>query len=233
MRWPGNSCGAIPITDNPTTSYSPAAGWGKRRPRNSHSNGGCDFAADPRATALIQPIFWTPQVDPAAILLEAGPAPSEGFHLTADELRGHARVERDATLVQLRIRGQPFDLSLTELTGDRPLAAVVPLDDLTPDRLTALARFWAAVRGRRVPSDPRMTPQRRERASQMLRAVDARGDGATYRAIAEHLFPQHDNDPATWVGSAIRETTIRLARDGMKLVRGGYRTLLRRPRRDR
>lgn len=67
----------------------------------------------------------------------------------------------------------------------------------------------------------------------MLRAVDARGDGATYRAIAEHLYPQHENDAASWVGSAIRETTIRLARDGMKLVRGGYRTLLRRPRRER
>lgn len=67
----------------------------------------------------------------------------------------------------------------------------------------------------------------------MLRAVDARETGATYRAIAQFLFPQYENDAASWVGSAIRETTIRLARDGMKLVRGGYRSLLRRPRRDR
>lgn len=197
------------------------------------SNGDCDFAVDPKATALIQPVFWTPQVDPSAILLEGGPAPSEGFHLTADELRAHVRLEHGATLMQLRIRDQRYDVSLTELTGDVPLATVVPLDELTSDRLTALARFWASVRGRRVPPDPRLTPQRRQRARQMLRAVDARGDGATYRAIAEQLFPHHDNDPATWVGSAIRETTIRLARDGMKLVSGGYKTLLRRPRRER
>lgn len=198
-----------------------------------HSNGGCDFAADPQATARTQPVFWTPQADPAAILLEAGPAPAEGFHITADELRGHAALERDPTLVQLRIRGLPFDVTLAELTGDEPLSAVLPLDDLTPDRLTALARFWAAIRGRRVPPDPRMTPQRRERARQMLRAVDARHAGAIYRVVAEHLFPQHKIDSASWVGDPLREITIRLVRDGMKLVRGGYRALLRRPRRDR
>ena len=72
-----------------------------------------------------------------------------------------------------------------------------------------------------------------ERARQMLRAVDARNAGAIYRTIAEHLFPQHQIDTASWVGHPIRETTIRLARDGMKLVRGGYRALLRRPRRER
>lgn len=146
-------------------------------------------------------------------------------------MRGHAALEHD--VVQLRLRGEPFDVSLSERTGDKPLAAVVPLDDLTPDRLTALARFWVAVRGGRVPPDPRITPQRRERARQMLRAVDARHAGAIYRVVAEHLFPQHKIDAASWVGDPIREVTIRLARDGMKLVCGGYRTLLRRPRRDR
>ncbi|WP_229002090.1 DUF2285 domain-containing protein [Rhizobium sp. AB2/73] len=148
-------------------------------------------------------------------------------------MRRHTTLERDTTLVELQIRSHPFDVSLAELIGDSPLSAVVPLDDLTPDRLTALTRFWAAVTGRRVPPDPRVTPQRRERARQMLRAVDARHAGAIYRVVAEHLFPQHKIDPASWVGDPIREMTIRLARDGMKLVRGGYRTLLRRPRRDR
>lgn len=204
-----------------------------KRPRNLRNNGGCDFAADPKATALIQPIFWTPQADPAATLLEAAPAPSEGSHLTADELREHATLERDGTLVQLHIRGDRYDIDLRGVGGDEPLAAVVPLDELTPDRLTSLGRFWAAVTGKRVPPDPRMTPQRRERARQMLRAVDARQSGAIYRLVAESLFPQHKIDAASWVGDPIREITIRLARDGMKLVRGGYRTLLRRPRRER
>jgi hypothetical protein len=65
----------------------------------------------------------------------------------------------------------------------------------------------------------------------MLRVVDGREAGETYRTIAEVLFPKHHIDAASWAGNAIRETTIRLARDGLKLVDGGYRTLLRRPRR--
>lgn len=198
-----------------------------------HSNGGCDFAADPQDTALAQPVFWTPQVDPAVILLETGPNPLESFHLTADDLLGYAAIARGGTLLQLHIRDERYDVSLTTQGADEPLAAIVPLDELTPDRLTALARFWTALRGRRVPPDPRMTPQRRQRARQMLRAVDARQAGTVYRVVAEHLFPQHKIDATSWVGDPIREITIRLARDGMKLVRGGYRTLLRRPRRDR
>jgi len=64
----------------------------------------------------------------------------------------------------------------------------------------------------------------------MLRVFDARRGGASYRAIAEVLFPQHRIDAMSWAGNALRETTIRLARDGAKLAAGGYRTLLRRPR---
>lgn len=141
--------------------------------------------------------------------------------------------QRDVALPQIHLRGERYDVELIARPEETALAAIVVLDDLTPDRLTSLARFWSAVSGRDVPPDPRVTPQRQRRARQMLRVVDARGAGVTYRAIANQLFPQHGNDAASWVGSAIRETTIRLARDGMKLVQGGYRTLLKRPRRDR
>lgn len=196
-------------------------------------NGGCDFAADPHATALIQPVLWIPQIDPSAILLEPGPAPHAGFHLTASDLIGQTISDRISGPFQVELPGGRFDICLPTGDDENALAVLVPLDDLTPDRLSALERFWAAITGRYVPPDPRMTPQRRNRARQMLRAVDARSLGETYRAIAEVLYPEHETEPAAWVGSAIRETTIRLARDGMKLVRGGYRLLLRRPRRER
>lgn len=124
-------------------------------------------------------------------------------------------------------------MALVNVDDARPLGAFVMFDELTLDRLTAVERLWHAMFGKRVPPDPRMTLQRRQRARQMLRAVDARESGVIYRVVAEHLFPQHKIDAASWVGDPIREITIRLARDGMKLVRGGYRTLLRRPRRDR
>lgn len=113
--------------------------------------------------------------------------------------------------------------------GTAPAAAIVVLDDATPDRLEALARYWHGLRAPPAP-DPRVTPQRRQRLRQMLRAVDARLERESYRAIATVLFPQHRIEAASWAGGALRETTIRLARDGMKLVHGGYRTLLKRPR---
>ena len=197
------------------------------------NNGGYDFVADPRNSGLVQPIFWTPQADPATLPFTVGPSPAGDLSVRVNDLQAHAIIEHDAALIRLALRGEPYDVALTDVDDSRPLGAFVMFDELTPDRLTAVERLWHAMFGKRVPPDLRMTLQRRQRARQMLRAVDARQSGAIYRVVAEHLFPQHKIDTASWVGDPIREITIRLARDGMKLVRGGYRTLLRRPRRDR
>ena len=195
-------------------------------------NGGCDFVADPRNSALIQPIFWTPQVDPAAIILTTGPAP-DGPPFTAEDVHAHVILQYDEALVRLEMRRESFDVALTALSSRQALAALLILDDLLPDRLTALARFWAAIKNRRAPADPRVTPQRQRRARLMLRVVDARVAGASYRQIAAQLFPNLKPDSATWVENPVRETTVRLARDGLAFVRGGYRKILRLPRRSR
>ena len=195
-------------------------------------NGGCDFVADPRNSALIQPIFWTPQVDPAAIILTTGPAP-DGPPFTAEDVHAHVILQYDEALVRLEMRRESFDVALTALSSRQALAALLILDDLLPDRLTALARFWAAIKNRRAPADPRVTPQRQRRARLMLRVVDARVAGASYRQIAAQLFPNLKHDSATWVENPVRETTVRLARDGLAFVRGGYRRILRLPRRSR
>ncbi|WP_343060828.1 DUF2285 domain-containing protein [Aquamicrobium lusatiense] len=178
-------------------------------------------------------MFWTPQTDPATLPFTVGPNPAGHLRLRVEDLHAHAIIEHDPGLIRLVLRGEPHDVALIGVDDARPLGAFIIFDELTPDRLTAVERLWHAMFGKRVPPDPRLTPQRRQRARQMLRAIDARASGAIYRTVAEHLFPQHKIDAASWVGDPIRETTIRLARDGMKLVRGGYRTLLRRPRRDR
>ena len=195
-------------------------------------NGGCDFVADPRNSALIQPIFWTPQVDPAAIILTTGPAP-DGPPFTAEDVHAHVILQYDEALVRLEMRRESFDVALTALSSRQALAALLILDDLLPDRLTALARFWAAIKNRRAPADPRVTPPRQRRARLMLRVVDARVAGASYRQIAAQLFPNLKHDSATWVENPVRETTVRLARDGLAFVRGGYRKILRLPRRSR
>ncbi|MDF3811238.1 MULTISPECIES: DUF2285 domain-containing protein [Rhodopseudomonas] len=148
-------------------------------------------------------------------------------------LRLHATLQHGADLLRLELRGERYDIMLVDPDARGPLGVHVIFDDLTPDRKTTLERFWKAMAGKRVPRDPRLTLQRHQRARQMLRVVDARGMGATYREIAEVIFPNHTHDAAKWVDSPFRVAMNRLVRDGTAFVRGGYRTLLRRPRRAR
>lgn len=176
-------------------------------------------------------MFWTPITDPGAVLLEPQPAPLGAPVAVDDVLRSHDIVRMDDRHGRLTVRDGHLNLTYLPRTDGEGLVAVVILDEDTPDRLHAIRRLWAAIRGRHLPADNRITRQRRERSPQMLRAVDARLAGETYRSIAEVLFPSHHTDSASWAGDALRETTIRLARDGLKLVEGGYRSLLRRPRR--
>ncbi len=131
------------------------------------------------------------------------------------------------------MRGEPYDITLADPADTRPLGAFVLFDELTPDRLTAVERLWQSMFGKRVPPDPRITRQRRHRARVMLRVFDARVAGASYRKIAAQIFPNLKHDAATWDENPVRVTIARLARDGMSYVRGGYRMLLRRPRRSR
>nr|WP_245419678.1 DUF2285 domain-containing protein [Phyllobacterium salinisoli] len=141
---------------------------------SSQSNGGCDFVADPRNSALIQPIFWTPQTDPATLPLTAGPSPAGDLLLRAEDLHAHTIIEHDPGLIRLALRGEPHDVALFNVDDARPLGAFVMFDELTPDRLTAIERLWHAMFGKRVPPDPRMTLQRRQRARQMLRHLPHR-----------------------------------------------------------
>lgn len=156
---------------------------------SSPSNGACDFVADPRNSALIQPIFWTPQTDPATLPFTVGPNPAGELCLRVEDLHAHATIEHDPGLIRLVLRGEPHDVAMFNVDDARPLGAFVMFDELTPDRLTAVERLWYSMFGKRVPPDPRMTLQRRQRARQMLRAIDARASGAIYCTVAEHLFP--------------------------------------------
>jgi hypothetical protein len=132
---------------------------------------------------------------------------------------------------RLRVGDERFPIIVASAYGpETPLDAHILLDHMADDRLEAVARFWSALRRNTAAIDPRLTKQRKRRLRDVLRAVDAREDKASYRVIAEALFPQHRIDAASWAGNALRETTIRLVRDGLKLVDGGYRALLRRHR---
>jgi hypothetical protein len=61
----------------------------------------------------------------------------------------------------------------------------------------------------------------------MLRALDGQLADASYREIAEVLFGARRLEHEPWKTSSLRDTTIRLVRGGLALMRAGYRKLLR------
>lgn len=111
--------------------------------------------------------------------------------------------------------------------SDQPLTAIVPLNNETPDRIEAISRLWVGLGAPPPPADSRVTPQRRQRLRHMLRAFDGRTCRATYREIAEVTFGVSRVASDSWKTSALRDSTIRLVRDGRAMVDGGYRDLLR------
>lgn len=124
------------------------------------------------------------------------------------------------------MRRESFDVALTALSSRQALAALLILDDLLPDRLTALARFWAAIKKPACARRPPVTPQR---------ASGALADAPRRRRPCRRSELPPDRraalpEPQTRLGDLgrepVRETTVRLARDGLAFVRGGYRKIL-------
>lgn len=113
------------------------------------------------------------------------------------------------------------------ISADTRLAAVVPLDTDGFDRIQAIERLLRALMGRTVPADVRLTPQQRRRQRHMLQATDGRMNGATIREIATALFGADRVAAEHWPTSTLRVTTSTLIKDGMAMIAGGYRSLLR------
>lgn len=137
-----------------------------------------------------------------------------------------ATSRRNADSLHARVAGGAQFTLLGEGGCDRPLAAVIPLDGMARDRLGAIKRFLRSQGGRRV-FDTRLTHTQRRRLAQMLRALDGRREGASYLELALALFGRRLVDPANWQDSSFRYTTLRLVRDGLRMVDRGYRQLLR------
>jgi hypothetical protein len=113
-----------------------------------------------------------------------------------------------------------------------PAGVVIPLDADFAARADAALRLWRVVFGRPHGRPPeRLTRQRRHRLRLTLRALDGRLAGESYRVIAQTLFGRARIPAgAGWKTHELRDRIIRLARAGLKLMRGGYLDLLRYPR---
>jgi len=61
----------------------------------------------------------------------------------------------------------------------------------------------------------------------MMRALDARLAGHSYREIAEGLFGTERVRSRSWKDHDLRSHIIRPVKSGIALMRGGYRALLR------
>lgn len=122
-------------------------------------------------------------------------------------------------------------LLIGDVLPDRPVAALVPLGADGLDRIDSVTRLWRTFNNQPVSSDRRLTSLQRRRLRLMLQAVDGRMDGASYREIADTIYGTSRVAEDSWKTSALRDSTIDLVKDGLALIAGGYRKLLRHRRR--
>lgn len=196
-------------------------------------DGGCNFEVPPKLNATETTVFWAPEADPGTVILTALP-PIPGLQSAAppDLDRDAAHSSPDGLSI---IHGHGAGAMRLLLTGDvapdDPVAALVPLGADGLDRIEAVTRLWRTFNNRPVPPDSRLTAQQRRRLRDMLQAVDGRMDGASYREIADTIYGASRVAESPWKTSALRDSTIDLVKDGLALIAGGYRKLLRHRRR--
>jgi hypothetical protein len=189
---------------------------------------------DPAGSSQDQAIFWAPEVLPTIIPIVRNTAASSGNVLSLTEMSaGEIRQASDGWHVLLCIRGLEHRLWLREPPVEgSPYAAELPLDGDFEIRTHAARRLWRALNGRAAgPAFHELSPQRRQRLALVLRALDARAEGNSYRAIAKGLFGTNRIPEWAWKTHDLRNRTIRLVQTGLALMRGGYRELLRQARR--
>jgi Uncharacterized conserved protein (DUF2285) len=203
---------------------------GRRTP--SDKNGGCLFAANPEQAFDRQSIFWAPEALSTVLSLRQFGAASDTGPYALDWTRlaaGEFRHGPDGWHGIVPLAGAIHRLYLPVIPPKgAPLSLELPLDANSDIRLNAAHRFWCAIDGRRLGASPlALHLERRRRLVLMMRALDAWLAGHSYREIAEGLFGEERVRGRSWKDSDLRSSTIRLVKNGIALMRGGYRALLR------
>ncbi|WP_333927146.1 DUF2285 domain-containing protein [Bradyrhizobium sp. CCBAU 11361] len=163
-------------------------------------------------------------------------AASKRYDLDFSKLAGsELRHAPDGWHAIVALGGAKHRLWLPALPPSGSSVAVdLPLDRNFEARLRAAHRFWLALERRPLGPPPLALPiLTRRRLILALRAVDGSLEGNSYREIAQGLFGKHRIPDRGWKTHDLRSRTIRLVRTGLRLMRGGYRALLRRNRKDR
>jgi len=170
---------------------------------------------------------------PSAVVLVAAPDGfSEAHELTQDDLAPARASVRESDGVQLVVDDPSGDhhVWLREVRQGQKLAALVPLDDDFRLRVLSLIRFQQRLAGRASGPPPKawlLTRRHRRRLILMIRALDGHLADASYREIAHALYGADAVARYPWKTSSIRGQTIRLVQEARRMMRGGYRKLLR------
>ena len=194
--------------------------------------GGLPFAVDPQLSADQATVFWRANVLPTVVPLAPAPASFAGARpIDFAELGDlKERAGPDGRHVIIRTDSGELRVWVPDDRGAQPLAFALPLDDDLPIRVKAALRLWARtvhLAGDPGPPPLALTRQRHDRLMLMLRALDSHLADASYREIADALFGARRLERELWKTSSLRDTTIRLVRGGLALMRVGYRKLLR------
>lgn len=205
---------------------------------HSEINGGCLFAANPEQAFDRQSIFWAPEALSTVLSLHAFGARRNGGQCAFDWTMfagGEFRHGPDGWHGIVPLAGAMHRLYLPAMpVKGAPISLELPVDANSDMRLQAADRFCRAMTGRRLGASPLSFPlRRRRRFALMMRALDAWIAGHSYREIAGGLFGEERLRGRSWKDHELRSLTIRLVKNGIALMRGGYRALLRSPRREK
>jgi hypothetical protein len=202
-----------------------------RRSWRSFGAGAWVFPCDPALPAGQALVVWNVAIQPTAVVLGTAPFPSDSniefadcpaAILTQSAPEGRHEIwPADDRQQQVFIVGKP--------DGGTATAAIVQFDAHTEIRLDAVRRLWRRLTGRSTTAlSLPITTQQRRRLVLMLRALDGWGERATYRELAANLLNadvrrqgRHD-----WLTSTTRAQIIRMVRDAVQRMEGGYRELL-------
>ena len=197
--------------------------------------GGRDFEAPVTSDGAVPLPIWTPAALPSFLAVVplpdelAGPTPALEIAGIGKPLADHPPdlvLDHGGELLRLHADAA---VNLAE-----PCAALIPLDRLVEVRTCALLRLFHAMTERPLgPNPAALSPARRSRLVLSFRALDAHLDKASHREIAKGLFGRDRIPERAWKTHDLRDRTIRLVRDGVALMSGGYRQLLLYPYRRR
>ena len=204
----------------------PVAQWRSPAPPVAPSLGGYDFLEDPALDARTAEPVWLPDPDP---LVTVAPAVVDGaatFSLWA--LPGRKSLVHDGRRLLMRsiVGRRVLRVAVSLALGDgMPFAYAVPAGERSQRGLKVAAALDAMLVG--AGRNPRRPAVTRSDLVHMraLQALDAEGDGASERDIAELVFGPFD-EPESWNDSAVRASVRYLLGHGRGLRDGGYRDLL-------